>query len=275
MKKLLIFVLLIAFAQAVPALGLRHSVCAVKPMYTAEEKQSLCDYALWLSRNDRAAESRWLLAAVCKDWYGSGCVILHNDSLCVLTQRYVLGYASQAEVTFYLHDRTIRISGCRVLVSDSSELAMLSLPRNEYILPLPFAHAMYEDGDKVVAAGYPCLQGVPEWQMAHGNISNAWLELNGHTYIRNTASADFGSTGGPLLVRTDQGYELLGINATRQENAPELIIATTEDDCRQFLSAPLSKPVLPTVPVDKKATKKSSKKSSKSSSGKQKKPSAK
>ena len=150
--KRLIFILFACIPVLICAQGLRRSVCAVSPCYSSEESAALRQYALWLSRNGRPDDSRFILSTLQPDWHGSGVVVRREGRLCVLTQRYVTGYARTADVVFYLHDRTVSLKACAVLGTDGSTLCLVQLPDMAFFAALEVSDTAPDEGDDIAAA---------------------------------------------------------------------------------------------------------------------------
>lgn len=223
------------------AQGLRHSVCVVCPEYTEEEKLTLQDVGLYLFRFQKQSASRYLQICAEPAFYGSGVVVDH-DGLCVLTSSLVVGYARTVQLTFYLHDQTLRFDHCEVLGSDTATgLALVRLPEDAQPLPLPLAGQLPEEGEDIAAAGFPMLQGKPSWLLSRGSISNAAVKQQNRSFIQHTASSDIGAEGGPLLVKTAEGYRIIGICAPRQTARKEVAMAISLSEIQSVFTNPLSR----------------------------------
>ena len=235
--KRLIFILFACIPVLICAQGLRRSVCAVSPCYSSEESAALRQYALWLSRNGRPDDSRFILSTLQPDWHGSGVVVRREGRLCVLTQRYVTGYARTADVVFYLHDRTVSLKACAVLGTDGSTLCLVQLPDMAFFAALEVSDTAPDDGDDIAAAGYASLQGMPSWQLSRGFVSNAALEMDSTVYIQHSASLDYGSAGGPLLVRSGDTWHIAGINAWNNNRRTAVTLAVPATEVRHLLES--------------------------------------
>ncbi|HEY8080202.1 MAG TPA: S1C family serine protease [Labilithrix sp.] len=69
-----------------------------------------------------------------------------------------------------------------------------------------------QDGEAVVASGFPGLMGQPSFQVTQGNVSNGKLvlqDVKALPHVQHTAAIDPGSSGGPLLGAS---REVLGVN---------------------------------------------------------------
>ncbi|MBQ0035030.1 MAG: trypsin-like peptidase domain-containing protein [Bacteroidales bacterium] len=218
MRKMKYLLLLMSLVAAVAsAQDLRESVCVVEAEYSAEAKTKLSDYALWLSRKGFSSESR-VLSAYKNGTAGSGVVIEADGERYVLTNRHVVGYAPAATVSFVLRDTTLRFLHCEVLLTDKDvDLALISLPDSCMQPAQKLAKDAVNDGQDIVAAGFPGLAGKPSWQITKGSVSNAYLKIDGskQAFIQHTAPIDPGSSGGPLLVKMDDGYQIVGINTLK------------------------------------------------------------
>lgn len=237
MKRLFNIVLFALAVSALSAQGLRQSVCFVRPQYTDAERAALHEYVLWLSRVERSDEARYLRSSLQSEWYGTGVLVLKGEQPCVVTYRSMVGYARKATVAFYQHDGRVVYNDCKVLGTDGSMLALIELPTDCTQHPLPIAQTLPEDGEDIFAAGFPMLDKKPQWQLVPGTVSNAWLELDGYTFIQHSVVTDFGASGGALLVKKDGNYQLAGINVSMMTTREGIGLAVPSDIISQLLSA--------------------------------------
>ena len=218
MKRILLATLLLGFCIHVSAQGLRHSVCVVEPELSSEERALFGEYGLYMARAGMQSASRMVTAYKSEDLFGSGVMVDRNGKKYILTNLHVVGYAQTATIVFQLHDKTLRYPHCPIVkTSLSSDLAAIELPTECEMIALPYYQAELTEDLSVVAAGFPELAGKPSWQMTRGIISNARLGIienaSASHIIQHTASIDPGSSGGPLLYKSEDGkYSIIGIN---------------------------------------------------------------
>ncbi len=226
-KHFLVFVWMI-FPLLLSAQGLRHSVAIVAPEYNTKDSILFCGYATELVRISMYDESR-MLTAYAKGTFGSGVLTEHNGKRYVLTNRHVVGYASHVTLTFELHERTITLPHCPIVsISEEYDLALIEpSSQDPTLIPLSFATAQAEEGANITAAGFPGLAGKASWQMTRGTISNSalYIEEKGQTYIQHTAAIDPGSSGGPLLIKRNGRYEVIGINTLKDFGRDQVGVA--------------------------------------------------
>lgn len=231
----------IAYAQ-----DLRESVCIVCGEYTDDEKSTLRDFSILLSRKGFVIESR-MLSAYKSGTFGSGAVVEADGKRYVLTNRHVVGYASKANVSFQLRGEKLTYEHCPVATVDLlADLALIALPESCTQPALPFAETEMVDGQDIIAVGFPGLDSKPSWQLTKGAVSNANLAINEvkPSFIQHTASIDPGSSGGPLLVSTDAGYRIVGVNTMKASHRDNVGFAIPVATVRIFLE----KTAFPTLP---------------------------
>lgn len=239
MKKLLIAFCMVCLAMSASAQDLRESVCVVRGEYSAKEKAVLEDFAIWLSRANFASDSR-VLSVYRNGTFGSGTVVELKGKRYVLTNRHVVGYAKEMTIEFLLRTDSIKLEHCKVVsVSLESDLALIALPEGCMQPSIALIESEMEDGDDIVAAGFPGLDNRPSWQLTKGSVSNAYLRLDEVSYslIQHTASIDPGSSGGPLLLKTEAGYVLAGVNTMKAAYRDNVGIAIPAAAVRSFLAS--------------------------------------
>lgn len=237
MKKA-IFLLLIIFPLLASAQDLRESVCIVSGEYSDAEKSRLENYALWLSRAHFAPESR-MLSIYKKGTFGSGSVVEADGKRYVLTNRHVVGYAKQVTLEFMLRNESRKFEHCPILtVSQDYDLALILLPDSCTQPAIKLSSAEMDEGQDIVAVGFPGLDNKPSWQLTKGTISNATLRIDDveHPFVQHTASIDPGSSGGPLLIKNDDGYALIGVNTLKAAYRESVGLAIPTTEIRTFIS---------------------------------------
>lgn len=223
------------------AQGLRHSVCYIEPKFTDAEKTLMEDYALYMARAGFLSASQALTSYKSEGTFGSGVVIEQNGNKYVLTNLHVIAYAKSATITFQLHENTLRYADCQVIAtSQTCDLAVIELPKECEMIPLPLFSESTTEDMPIVAAGFPALANKPSWQMTRGFISNARVESLESTsashIIQHTAAIDPGSSGGPLLFKGEDGkYRILGINTWKAFYRDGVGLAIGTDDITTFL----------------------------------------
>ena len=211
--------------------NLRQSVCIVRADIDSSTASNLMSYSLWLSRNGERDASRGI-ASLAKGGFGSGVVIEKDGELYVLTNSHVVGIGEKVDLAFENGSETTKIRGLSVVYQDDkADLALLKLPDDSDVAPLVLSDKSLNDGDEVWSAGFPGLSGNPSWQVGQGIVSNVCLRVpnNDYIYIQHTAQVDRGSSGGPLLVKTSGGYEVVGLNTLKvfEREAVNLSIPVT------------------------------------------------
>lgn len=238
MKKMLFALGLLCLPLLASAQDLRESVCVVRGEYSAEEKAVLEDFAMWLSRANFLSDSR-VLSVYKNGTFGSGAVVETGGKRYVLTNRHVVGYAKEMTVEFLFRTDTVKLEHCPLVsVSQESDLALIALPDWCVQPSISLAEGEIEDADDIVAAGFPGLDKKPSWQLTKGSVSNAYLTIEEvkHPLIQHTASIDPGSSGGPLLRKTDEGYVLAGVNTMKAAYRENVGIAIPAAVIRSFLA---------------------------------------
>lgn len=235
------FILIVAFlCLQVSAQGLRQSVCVVYPEYTDGEKTQMSDFSLHAARLGMPSMSRVLSMYKSGDIFGSGVLINYNGRKLVLTNRHVTGYAQTANVIFQLNKQNIRYDHCAVVAhSVENDLAVIELPESCSQIPLAIDHTLLEEGVDISAAGFPGLGNKPSWQLTRGTVSNAQLDMSDlgeqSVAIQHTASIDPGSSGGPLLIKKNGKYHIVGINTWKASYRDGVAIAIPAADIDTFL----------------------------------------
>jgi len=239
--------MVIAALAAMPQLAeaqnnnLRQSIAVVFNKPDSGRIDKLKDYSLWLSRLDKRQASR-AIAQECNMGFGSGAVVEYNDNHYVITNSHVVGIGSSADVWFMFDNDTIILKNCDCVYQNSDDdIALLRLPDNMKptmrIAPLPLSDEVVVDGTKVYSAGYPALVNAPSWQFGSGIVSNAELVLpstNMH-FIQHTAQIDKGSSGSPLLIKSDDKYEIVGLSTMKAYEREAVGIAIPADALREAL----------------------------------------
>lgn len=233
--------MLLCVLMSVSAQGLRHSVCVVKPEFAEADRALMADYSLYMARAGMRSASQALTAYKNEGTFGSGVVVEHGGKKYVLTNLHVIGYAEKATIIFQLHEKTIRYEHCEVANMGSTDLAAIALPADCEMIALPLYAGEIEEDMSIVAAGFPALANKPSWQLTRGSISNARVDVDSREratrIIQHTASIDPGSSGGPLLLKNDEGkYEILGVNTWKAFYREGVGLAIGKEDIQTFLT---------------------------------------
>lgn len=244
--------LLLCVLMSVSAQGLRHSVCVVQPEFAEADRAFMADYSLYMARAGMRSASQALTAYKNEGTFGSGVVVEQGGKKYVLTNLHVIGYAEKATLTFQLHEKTLRYEHCEVTNIGEADLAAVALPADCEMIALPLYAGEIEEDMSIVAAGFPALANKPSWQLTRGSISNARLDVDTREratrIIQHTASIDPGSSGGPLLLKNDEGkYEILGVNTWKAFYREGVGLAIGKEDVQAFL-ATLTSPKAATHP---------------------------
>jgi len=234
MKKVFIGTLLVLFCglSLFAQDNLRNSVAVVRPSYTDEQIAFFGKMSSALIKNGYIISSRVLKAMELGKGFGSGFVhITPSGEAYILTNKHVVRDAPAANITFFTENNdSLVFQNCPVVaVSPKLDIALVALPSDAKIeKSLTFYTQPISDGQDVWSAGYPGLGNKPVWQLGKGIISNQSVrdELLADpsvTFVfQHTAQIDPGSSGGPLLIKKETGYEVIGINtwkARGRENA--------------------------------------------------------
>lgn len=234
-KHLLITLFLVFISSAcLWSQGLRTSVCVVYPECSSEDSVLLTDFAKAMGSIGFTSDASSLRAYAGKS-FGSGVLM---DGL-VLTNRHVVGYAKTAKLVFMLHDKTLTYEHCRVLsTSQTADIAAVELPSDVAELhSLTLSNEVAQDGEDILAAGFPGLNHEPSWQLTKGSVSNSILQVDGSDYIQHTAAIDPGSSGGPLLRKRDGKFEVIGLNTMKAFQRDRVGMAVNANDMKLFLEA--------------------------------------
>ena len=235
-------VMLLCVWMSASAQGLRHSVCVVKPEFAEPDRAFMADYSLFMARAGIRSASQALVAYKNEGTFGSGVVVEHGGKKYVLTNLHVIGYTEKATIIFQLHDKTIRYEHCEVANIGQTDLAAIALPADCEMIALPLYAGEIEEDMSIVAAGFPELANKPSWQLTRGSISNARLDVDNREratrIIQHSASIDPGSSGGPLLLKNDEGkYEILGVNTWKAFYREGVGLAIGKEDVQAFIAS--------------------------------------
>lgn len=227
-------------ARSVYRAGLRSSVFVVSPSFDSTMHAMFADYVESLHQASFLRASRYL-SSLHHGISGSGVVVRYTmpdeqDTLFLVTSAHVVNCANEVALTV-ADDYSETMYRCRVLaLSPLTDLALVEWPRDEEAVPLVLDTALVNEGLDVVAAGYPGLSGAPSWQLTKGSISNADLRYSHlRSAYQHTAPLDPGSSGGPLLIQTEEGYRVVGINTWKAFSRDGVGIAIPSREVLRFV----------------------------------------
>ena len=159
---------------------------------------------------------------------GSG--FLYSDALgnkYIITNNHVIAQAYSLSITFERQDGSKRkYENLRIIAADEkNDIAILGFPAADKPAGsgLTLLTRAVQEGEDVYSAGFPGLGTTPLWQFGRGMVSNANARfpksLEDDTvmgpFIQHTAEIDPGNSGGPLLVISQDGYAVVGINTLK------------------------------------------------------------
>lgn len=158
--------------------------------------------------------------------HGSGFAVpTSTGELLFITNYHVVAGSDKISMEWKpLFGDPILVEGCEVLYVDPHrDLALIGTPPGANIPCVGFEITSdkntIKDGMEIWAAGYPGLISSASWQLSNGIVSNQRatvdeLVAEGLPYlIQHTSVIDPGSSGGPLLIKTRDKYEVVGVNA--------------------------------------------------------------
>ena len=164
-----------------------------------------------------------------RDRHGSGFIVKGNrgrhflvcNKLILLNSREISFPIKGSLYSFDLSDKDIFI-----IEDNHLDLAVIALPDNSDGYPsLPLYKGTINENKPVMSAGYSMLYGSPEWKISRGYIK-------GHSpvpeiadpgishFIRHSAHADIGSSGGPVVVKNGENntWQAAGISFLSSED---------------------------------------------------------
>lgn len=252
MKKLfsaiiLCFIPLMAFAQV-------HSkVCIVRPNYSEKVIKVINDFIPNLEKLGVDDPQKYVNDFITKGSSGSGFVYVAPDGKnYIITNRHVIRDAATSTVIFEDEKTKVQksFSGMKILAADSAlDLAILEFPEGEqpFTSGFDFYKGDISDGETVYTAGFPGLINKPVWQFGTGIITNSSVEAEEMInpkysfLIQHSAQIDGGNSGGPLLIKTQDGkYEVAGINTWKITNRQDTNFAIPASTVIKFINSVLA-----------------------------------
>lgn len=226
--------------------SLRSVVAVVRPVYSESTTDFLQNFSASLKEEGYTAASEHI-KSIAKGGFGSGFVYTHPSTgqNYIITNRHVVIQAQYVNVEFMLEDQSVKtFNRCKIeAVDEDHDLAIISLPiESQFDRTLEISTQRPEDGADVYTAGYPALNDKPSWQFGKGIISNSNLHVDeimiGNVgVIQHTAQIDRGSSGGPLLLRSEDGdYQVVGVNTWKARDRENVNIAVPTSIIMNFIN---------------------------------------
>jgi serine protease Do len=248
MKKITVFLLLIWVGLVVlnAQTVLRENIAIVKPSYTKSSVTFIRNMSKVI-RKDGYGEAADILDSYTKGGFGSGFIYTNskNQKSYIVTNRHVVAQANQATIEFqHSNDQSTEFKDCNIIAVDELlDLALIELPADVKISKgLEIATSLPEEGSTVYSAGFPGLNNKPSWQLGNGIISNVSVQdkilsgTNTTSAIQHTAQIDAGSSGGPLLIKVDDNYKIIGVNTWKIAERENTNFSISLQTLSQFLN---------------------------------------
>ncbi len=251
MKKLYIFILFF-FISAELFAQVRSKICIVRPNYTEEVIQAIYDFEPLLKGLGINNPDRYIKNFLKKGISGSGFVFVDsNGKNYIITNRHVIRDAASADVVFQDADTgEERIyKNLQIFAADAElDLALLTFQEDEqpFTTGVVFYKGSIEDGDPVYTAGYPGFMGKLEWQFGQGFIKNKkifideLIKSNLSYLIQHSAWMTGGNSGGPLLIKTNEDYEVVGVNTWGTRNRYDINFSIPVTTLENFINDALN-----------------------------------
>ncbi|MDC7219865.1 MAG: serine protease [Spirochaetales bacterium] len=249
-KKNLIYILQVFFLFLALPLGaqdLRSEVAIVRALPIPSLSESYTSIANWvegmgqseLAKEVRAGEAGVHGSAFSFNGFG-------DERLYVTNYHVVAGSDSISLEWKPLSGEKILIENCEILYVDPlRDLALIALPKDVTAPGEGFEIAsdkdVIKDGMEIWAAGYPGLISSAAWQLSNGIVSNQRavveeLVEEGRPYlIQHTSPIDPGSSGGPLLVKDNSSYQVVGVNSMTAVYRHNTFFAVPSDILLEFI----------------------------------------
>lgn len=252
MKKSLI-ILILCFLSYISFGQVKNQVCIVRPNYSDKIMDMIYEFVPRLEKLGVSDPEKYVSDFLNNGFSGSGFVyVAPNGKNYIITNRHVIRDAETSTVIFQEEKtkKQTKIKGLKILASDAElDLAILEFPENQqpFTSSLPFYNGELSDGDTVYTAGYPGLLGNPVWQFGSGIITNSSVEVEEmikpelSSLIQHSAQIDGGNSGGPLLIKDNNGnYEVAGINTWKLINRQDTNFAIPTATIINFINKSLS-----------------------------------
>jgi len=225
---------------------LREMICVVRPKHNEEIKDFYTEYGRALAR-EGFINSGGMLRAKEPGRFGSGVIIEYNENYYVLTNFHVVEHSQFVSLEFQTNsENQTQYDDCRIIISDKNfDLALIEIPSIANIQSgFTFSDIPVKEGSEVWTAGFPGLANKPSWQLGKGIISNESIKDSLITnsklsyVIQHTAQVDAGSSGGALLIASENektGYSIIGINTWKARGRENVNFAIPNKAILSFL----------------------------------------
>ncbi len=230
--------------------NLKEMIGVVHPVYPESTVRFLSDFSKSL-RNRGYKQAAALMDSYSKGGFGTGFIIKSKTGqYYLITNRHVVQSAKYVNVEFINKRDTVRYTECKVEAIDPNiDLALVKLPNTaKFNDVLSISDSKLYDGQDVFTAGFPGLGNKPSWQFGKGIVSNSELfdkdmiNNNDAYIIQHTAQIDHGSSGGPLLIKNDNGtFDIVGVNTWKAINRENTNFSIPSNLLNKFLSTYLDK----------------------------------
>lgn len=247
MKKiglLLLFTLFVSvnlFSQ-----DIKKSVCIVERHFTEKTSKLLKDCSYELKRNGFSKISEYLTAYE-KGGFGSGFVVVRpNGEKVILSNTHVVQGCDYVTIKFLQKDGTYEeFKDVKILdVADHIDLSMIEFPKGCSAETLSIVNEKSLEGSDVYTAGFPALGNEPAWQLGKGIVTNDYTVIKDLTndylpfVIQHSAQIDSGNSGGPLLIKKDNVYKVVGINTWKAVFRESTNFSIPSEIIQKYLAKP-------------------------------------
>ncbi len=136
------------------------------------------------------------------------------------------------------------IDDCEVVYADPfRDLALIKIPQDSQLQGkgMSLQSNSVSDGMEVWAAGYPGLISSPVWQLSKGSVSNQRtvikeLVKEGLPFlIQHTSVIDPGSSGGPLMIKEGDIFNVVGVNTLSANNRHNTFYSIPAESVTAFI----------------------------------------
>ncbi len=223
---------------------LRESICFIRESSNGKDTTKLNTVSSFLKENGYLTASRRIKEYGGSSFSGSGFVFMNSKGECVvMTNKHVVNKTKLVDIVFENADgKKKEYKGCAVVdTAKANDIAIVRLPKDfDCSLALPMHKSNAKDGDEVFSAGYPAIGDKPVWQFAKGIVSNSKIRMEDLGYsdtvmaIQHTAAIDGGSSGGPLLMKIGDNYEVVGMNTWSARRRQTTNLSLFVNDLKDF-----------------------------------------
>lgn len=223
---------------------LRKSVCFIRESSNVIDTTKLNTISSFLKDNGYLTASHRIKKYGGSSFSGSGFVFKNSKGECVvMTNKHVVNGTKLVDIIFENSDgKRKEFKSCIVVdTAKANDIAVVRLPKNfDCSLALPMHKENLKDGKDVFSAGYPAIGDKPVWQFAKGIVSNSKIRMEDLGYsdtvvaIQHTAAIDGGSSGGPLLIKVGDGYEVVGMNTWSARRRQTTNLSLFVSDVKNF-----------------------------------------